>query len=566
MNKNTNAHFAELPSVDIQRSVMDRSHSHKFSGNVGDLIPIYWDEVLPGDTISIETSKVIRFQTMLSPMMDNITAEVHAWFVPNRLIYDHFVNFMGQNDSSAWTQQVEYTIPQLKVLPSDAENPNNNRVGTILDYLGFPVENQTGEVEVSALPVRAYCKIVEDWWRDENLTDPINIYTGDATVTATKEDSYIDDIPHGGLPFKAAKYHDYFTSCLPSPQKGEPVSIDIPVDGFLPVVSRSENAVKLGDPAYPTIFGGVSEVGDDRVWTYISNPVGSQANPELYFANYNTNAQFQAQPGNPIVPSNLWASMNGISASFTVNDLRYAFQLQKLLERDARGGTRYIEVIKSHFGITSPDARLQRSEYLGGNRFGIVVDQVANTAQSEQDFLGDLGAFSVTSDVHEDVHFSATEHGILMLTMVIRYDHTYSQGLQKKWTRNDRFSYFWPVFSSIGEQPVLKKELFLTGESTDDDVFGYNEAWAEYRFSPNMVSGEMRPYVSNGLYSWTLADDYESVPSLSDEWIRETEKNVDRVLAVTSENAHQFWCDFYFKEKWTRPMPVYSVPGLIDHF
>lgn len=563
MNRNTNAHFSELPSVDIQRSILDRSHSHKLSGNVGDLIPIFCDaDILPGDTVSIDTSKVIRFQTMLSPFMDNIQADIYFFFVPNRLIWDHWQNFMGQNDTSAWVPQVEYSVPKLTVKPADADNPNSNRVGTILDYLGFPVENTVSNKDVNALPVRAYAKICEDWFRDENLSDPINLYTGDNTVVATKEASYINDVPHGGAPFKVAKYHDYFTSCLPFPQKGSPVNINLGVSvPELYVSTRKADTNHVypvaQDASYPGVYATVQSGKITSGWSGVFDRNGSSP--------YNIQGTSLSDSSH-LTPINLWTSGASLSASFTVNDLRYAFQLQKLLERDARGGTRYIETIRAHFGVVSPDARMQRSEYLGGNRFAIEVDQVCNTAQTESDFLGDLGAFSVTSDVHSDFTHSFTEHGVLMGLLCIRYDHTYAQGLHKMWSRDDRFSYFWPEFSAIGEQPVLKQEIFCDGSSNDSAVFGYNEAYADYRYLPNRVSGEMRPYVTNGLFSWTLADDYESVPSLSDGWIRESESNVDRVLAVTSENAHQFWADIYFNCKYTRPMPVYSIPGLIDHF
>lgn len=565
MNRNTNAHFSELPSVDIQRSMLDRSYSHKTSGNVGDIIPIFVDpNILPGDTVSIDTTKVIRFQTMLTPMMDNIYADVYWFFVPHRLVWDHWINLMGENTESAWIPEVEYTVPKLVVPPPAGENdtPNNNKRGTLLDYMGFPVEMPIeSEYKINALPFRAYSKVCNDWFRSEAITDPINLYTGDSDVTCTTEASYIDDVPHAGMPFKAAKFADYFTSALPSPQRGSPVGIDIPVDGFLPVVSRNENAVKLGDPAYPTIYGGVREVGDEPVWTYISNPVGSQANPETFLGNVNLNATFQLQPGNPTVPANLWANLNGISASFTVNDLRYAFQLQRLLEKDARFGGRYISVIKGHFGVDSPDQRLQRAEYLGGNRFAVTVDQISNTAQSEQDFLGDLGANSVTVDIHSDFTKSFTEHGTLLCCLVLRSDKTYSQGVPQWMKQTTRYDYYWPVFANIGEQPIDKDELFIGAEGT----FGYQEAWASWRYHPNMVSGLLRPYLSDGLSSWTLADDYESAPSLSDPWLREDKSNVDRVLAVTSQASDQFWCDIYFKWTHTRPMPVYSIPGLIDH-
>lgn len=573
MNRNTNAHFAELPSVDISRSTFDRSFSHKFSGNTGDIIPIFIDEILPGDTVSMDTSKVVRFQTLLTPMMDNLYADVYWFFIPNRLIWTHWINLMGENTDSAWLPQVQYSVPQIIVPPpaGEGDTPNNNKVGTLLDYLGYPVamDAQTDPISVSALPIRAYCKVMNDWFRSENLTDPINLYTGDAAITAntsflpgsTTDVNYIDDVPQGGFPFKAAKFADYFTRALPDAQKGDPVTIPTSLQGSAPVYATldevpnaanfeyNKNMVLFTSNNYAAMTPQSALPSAIRAYPYSPDGVEQVAGLE------------NAASGKP---ANLWTSFeldNQFNTSITVNDLRLAFQMQKLLERDARGGTRYIETIKSHFGITSPDARLQRSEYLGGNRFPIQVNQVSNQAQTEQDFLGDLGAYSVTTDVHSDFTKSFVEHGILLGLMVVRHDHTYCQGIEKLWTRKDRYSYYWPVLANIGEQPIDKSEIFGPASGT----FGYQEAWADYRFKPNRVSGFMRPYVPQGLFSWTLADDYETAPSLSDEWLREGVSSVDRVLAVTSKASHQFWADFYFNFKHTRPMPVYSVPGLIDH-
>lgn len=575
MNRNTNAHFANLPNVDVQRSIMDRSHSHKTSGNVGQIIPVYVDaDIMPGDTVSIDTSKVVRFQTLLTPMMDNIQCDVYWFFCPNRLIWDHWINFMGENTDSAWTPQVEYTVPKIRV-PTPSTTGSLSKSGTILDYMGFPVGINTQPILINALPIRSYARVMNDWFRSENLTDPINLYTGDATKDAIETGNYINDVAVGGAPFIAAKYHDYFTSCLPSPQKGD--AVEIKVDGIsLPVISTSGNAYEASlTNAYSwttnsggainknLVMHGVGLTGNNQYTDFAKNKTSDTTMNSVGWTTFDSALNNTATTFAMLQPANLWtAAPQGLS--FTVNDMRYAFALQKLLERDARSGTRYIEVIRSHFGVISPDARMQRSEYLGGNRFSINVDQVSNTAQTENDFLGDLGAYSVTSDIHSDFTHSFTEHGVLLGLMVVRYDHTYAQGLHRMWTRNSRFDYFWPVFQNIGEQPVRKYEIFCDGEN-DDQPFGYNEAWSEYRYAPNRVSGEMRPYVPNGLFSWTLADDYDTTPSLSDSWLREDKTNVDRVLAVTSTNANQFWCDFYFNAKYTRPMPIYSIPGLIDH-
>lgn len=556
LNRNTNAHFSSLPSVGIQRSILDRSHSHKTSGFVGDIIPIYWDEILPGDTVNMDTSKVIRFQTMLSPVMDNIFADFYTFFVPDYIIWDHTFEFFGENSESAWAPRTEYSIPQLRVHPVGSDS--NNKRFTILDYLGFPVEMPLDNpVEISALPVRAYAKICEDWFRDENLTDPINIYTGDATVEATRSDSYIDDVPHGGLPFKASKFKDFWTSMLPAPQKGDAITFPLISGDLAPVYPFNGNYVSP-DVKAPITFGLVNGANfaagshSFDLYTGVSSP-NAQARSE-------TTAQ--TEPSNVAVyPNNLWADLSSSVGAVSVNDLRMAFQLQKLLEKDALGGSRYKEIIKSHFSVDTGDSRLWRSEYLGGNRVPINVNQVSNTAQGESDPLGDLGAYSLTVDYHSDFTKSFSVHGIIMTVMVVRAEHSYCQGIAPKWLRKDRFDFYWPVLSNIGEQPFDKQSLYVGASGT----FGYQEAWADYRYAPNELSGTMRPYVSGSLGSWNLGDDYSSPPSLSDEWIREPRANVDRALAVTSETAEQFWCDIYFKIKHTRPMPVYSIPGLIDH-
>lgn len=584
MNRNTNAHFSEMPSAEIKRSTFDRSFSHKLSGNTGDIIPIFFDEILPGDTVQMSSSKIIRFQTMLTPVMDNIYADVYWFFVPNRLVWDHWEQLMGANYTSAWTPQASYSTPLIAVPPKagEGDTPNNNKVGTLLDYFGFPVElsDQTDPIDISALPVRGYCKIMNDWFLAETVSDPINIYTGDSKVTATTEASYINDCPKGGAPFKAAKFADYFSSSLPTPQRGDPVSIVTSVTGSgnrLPVIPIEASTLqymtvdvnKTAPMVMMDTYGSNANFKYHNVYTTAAGAYddaygSSSPSPFSTFQ-----AAFDDAYGSTNAakaPVNLWAETsidNPIGTiGININDLRYAFQLQKLLERDARGGCgRYIEIIKAHFNVNSPDQRLQRSEYLGGNRFPVNITQVSNTAQSEQEFLGDLGAFSLTGDTHADFVKSFTEHGMLYGLMVLRYDHTYSQGIPKYFQRTDRFSYYWPVFANIGEQPVNKNEIYGTATGT----WGYQEAWADYRYKPNMCSGEMRPYVNNGLFSWTLADDYDQAPTLSDEWMREDKTNVDRTLSVTSQVSNQFWADIYFDFKHTRPMPVFSIPGLIDH-
>ncbi|UPW41054.1 major capsid protein [Sigmofec virus UA08Rod_5658] len=555
MTRNTSSRFALNPTrLDMSRSRFDRSSSYKTTFNVGDLIPFYVDEVLPGDTFSIDTSKVVRMQTLLTPVMDNIYLDTYFFFVPNRLTWEHWRELMGENTTSAWLPQVEYSVPQIKA-PAAGWS-----VGTIADYMGIP----TGvpNLSVNAMPIRAYALICNEWFRDENLTDPLNIPVSDATVQGVNTGNYVTDVAKGGLPFKCAKYHDYFTSCLPAPQKGPDVTIPV-AGGLLPVVTgdvhSSIGTVPLRFDTTPSFGGDPSIV---RHNTSLSQAVsGASFGSFVGLSNGSPDT-------NAIVPSNLWVDIDasGLNVA-TINQLRTAFQIQKLYERDARGGTRYIEILKSHFGVTSPDARLQRPEYLGGSRIPININQVVqNSATSENGTpQGTTAAYSLTTDSHSEFTKSFVEHGFIIGLMVARYDHTYQQGLERFWSRKDRFDYYWPVFANLGEQAVLNKELFAQGNAEDDEVFGYQEAWADYRYRPSRVTGEMRSSYAQSLDVWHLADYYKSRPSLSDAWIREDPATVNRVLAVSDNLSAQLFCDIFIRCFATRPMPLYSIPGLIDH-
>lgn len=549
MTRNTNTRFALNPTrLDMSRSKFDRSCSYKTTFNVGDLIPFYVDEVLPGDTFSVDTSKVIRMQTLLTPIMDNIYVDFYYFFVPNRLTWSHWRELMGENTESAWIPTVEYSVPQV-ISPADT----GWSVGTIADYMGIP----TGvpNLSVSALPFRAYALICNEWFRDENLTDPLNIPVTDSNVTGVNTGNYITDIVKGGLPFKVSKYHDYFTSCLPAPQKGPDVTINVATPGFLPVLSRSESVsgsqvgLRMNDPDLPSEVSGY-DVLLDNVGSLVGAPRSGSTFPSSTASLY---------------PTNLWADFSGSATVATINQLRTAFQIQKLYERDARGGTRYIEILKSHFGVTSPDARLQRPEYLGGSRIPININQVVQNSETANTPQGNTAAYSLTVDSHSDFSKSFVEHGFVIGVMCARYDHSYQQGLERFWSRKDRFDYYWPVFANIGEMAVLNKEIYAQGTAEDDEVFGYQEAWADYRYRPSRVTGEMRSQYAQSLDVWHLADDYEKLPSLSDAWIREDSSTVNRVLAVSDRISNQLFCDLFIRCTATRPMPLYSIPGLVDH-
>ncbi|QXN75075.1 major capsid protein [Microvirus mar20] len=552
MNRNANSHFALNPTdIDISRSKFDRNASVKFSGNVGDIIPFYVDEVLPGDTFQIQTSLIARLQPLVAPIMDNMYLDTYYFFVPTRLTWEHWKQFNGENTESKWIPETQYSIPQITA-------PTGGwQIGTIADYMGIPP--LVDGISVSALPFRAYALICNEWFRDENNTDYLDIPFGDATVQGVNTGTFVTDVAKGGLPFKAAKYHDYFTSALPSPQKGPDVTIGL--SGTAPVYGDGD-ALNFIDSA----------------GTGFSNLIWKNASP--------TTADWSTTPKSPAavltkqlasaneITSGLQADLSA-STSVTVNALRLAFATQRMYEKDARGGSRYVEMIKAHFGVTSPDARQQRPEYLGGNRVPININQVIQQSGAPQASTGGLSGdptavgraagYSVTSDVHGDFIKSFTEHGFVIGVCVVRYDHTYQQGIERFWSRRVRTDFYLPVFANLGEQPIYNKEIYAQGNDVDDEVFGYQEAWAEYRYKPSRVAGEMRSISDLKLDAWHLADLYSALPVLQSGWIFEDKSNLDRSLTVNSSVANQFIADFYVRCQSTRPMPLYSIPGLIDH-
>ena len=559
LNRNAESRFAVNPThLDISRSRFDRTSTVKTSFNVGDLVPFYIDEVLPGDTFDVSTAKVVRMQPMVAPPMDDLFLDTYYFFVPNRLVWDHWTNLMGENDTTSWYPTVDYSVPQII-------SPHNGGwdIGTIADYFGVP----TGvpDLYVNALPFRAYAKIVNDWFRDENLVDPAVLTTGDATSTGVNTGG-LSSYELGGKPFVAAKLHDYFSSCLPQPQKGDPVTVpvanvSVPID--IPVTTSSTiNTMSINDIGM-IVQNGPMVSSENGYLNYNGSSGGMNIRTEI-----DVDPLLKISDG-PLAPVNLRAIGNAVGSGFatSINELRMAFQMQKLLERDARGGTRYIEMIKSHFGVTSPDARLQRSEYLGGNRIRINVNQIVQQSATVSGSTpqGNPVGLSVTHDNADSFTRSFTEHGFVIGVMVARYPHTYQQGLERFWSRKTRFDYYFPVFANIGEQAVLNKEIYATGTDSDNKAFGYQEAWADYRYKPSRVSGEMRSAATKSLDVWHFADYYEKLPTLSPDWIQEDKNNVDRVLAVTSAVSNQLWADIVINNRTSRPMPLYSVPGLMDH-
>lgn len=579
MNRNTNMHFSETPQINIKRSSFDMSHSIKTTFNVGDIIPLFVDsDILPGDTVEMDVASLVRMATPIYPIMDNLYMDQYWFFVPHRLVWTHWAEFWGENDD-AWTQQTEYEIPQITP-PTGGWTE-----GTIADYMGLPTKVK-GNISISALPFRAYAKIFNDWFRNENTNSIAHIYEDETTRTGTNGDNYITDIELGGMPAKAAKFHDYFTAALPSPQKGE--AVNIPLGGLapvtssgtgtitnLPVIARNPTTIGYNTLEYRVEYGNVdgTNVGSGNKILGLNTTSGDVTKGILETYNGSPGTETKT-----VAPMNLYGNgqanidFNGMmvdlsaATAATINQLRTAFAIQKYFENAALHGTRYIEYIKGVFGVTSSDARFQRAEYLGGKRIPINIDQIIQTSSTDSTSpQGNTSGFSCTIDRHSAFTKSFEEHGTLMCLGVIRVSHSYQQGIDRMWSRKKWLHWFNPFFSHLGEQPILNKELLAQGTAVDEEAFGYQEAWAEYRYKQNKVTGYMRSNATGSLDVWHFADYYQSLPTLSPGWMEEPKENVDRTIAVTSQLMHQFIGDFYYKCKYSRPMPVYSVPGLIDH-
>ena len=548
MNRETESHFSYLPTIDIKRSSFKRPSTHKTTFNAGDLIPIYVDsDILPGDTIKMKMASLTRMQTPLFPVMDNAYMDIYYFFVPHRLVWKHWKEFWGENNLTAWEQQTEYTIPQI-----EAPSSTGWTAGTIADYMGIPIG--IDGISVNHLPFRAYCKIWNDWFRDENLKDPCMITDDETTVTGTNSGDYVTYAEAGAKPLKVAKFHDYFTSALKAPQKGP--SVNIPLGTTAPIIGVTP---KTTIPGFPT--------DTDLVNKQLGNILIQNQENEIYNTLYtDTGVAIETQTINTNI--GLAADLSNALGA-TINQLRQAFAVQAFYEAQSRGGSRYIEFIKNIFGVTSPDGRLQRPEYLGGTRVRINMDQVLQTSSTDATSpQGNTAAFSCTVETDEDLFtYSATEHGTLMGVACIRTDHTYQQGINRMWNRKKFTDFYIPQFANLGEQAILNKEIYASGTASDDEaVFGYQEAWADYRYMPNRISGEMRSTYSTSLDYMHYGDDYNALPTLSSSWIDETQVNIDRTIAVTSSNANQFFSDFYFDPVYIRPMPVYSVPAMLNHF
>ena len=546
------------------RSKFDRSHQLLTTINEGDLVPIYCDEVLPGDTARVRLNGLIRMSTPIYPIMDNCYMDTYFFFVPCRLLWEHWENMFGENDTDYWAEKTEYSTPTCQFgLTKGIQN------GSIGDYFGLPT-NIDKAITANALPARAYAMIYNEWFRDENLEAPLMLgykKTDDGGVAAgdgTTDIQYSANDPkkttnmnegalYGMKPAKAGKFHDYFTSCLPSPLKSDPVEISLTGNAPVNLFDNYDLKKKLS-PSNSIYLNGTGS-GTPEIY----NEVGTASEPKAAKVTGASTAQ-----GTTPKSGYLGADLSDVSA-ISIADLRMAIALQHIFEADARNGTRYREFLSGTWGVTSPDSRLQIPEYIGGQRIAINVNQVVQTSQTDPttgQALGNTAAYSLTTCSKQMVDYAATEYGYIIGLAVVRVEHSYQQGLATKWTRGGRFTYYDPRLAALGEQPVYNREIYAQGTAEDDGIFGYQECWADYRYKPSYVTGEMRSNYQASLDAWHYADDYDKLPRLSAEWIQEGQQNVDRTIAVTSAKSHQFLCDFYFNEDWYREMPIYSIPGI----
>lgn len=568
--------FSDAPAMYMRRTKFDRSHVYKTTFDSGKLIPVFVDEVLPGDTSSLRVRYFSRLATPVKPIMDNIYLDWFFFFVPNRLVWDHWQNFCFEQEDP--DDSTDYVCPTTSLIGK--ANDTLHGVGTLWDYFGLPTGLPNSISGINALPFRGVYLIYNEWFRDENLQKSVKIQKGDTNEVfdhsrASEQPEWLQNIPESYLPCPPrGKRHDYFTSALPWTQKGPGVSIGLagtaPIvnQGALPGFFLSSTSSQL---AAVSAYGGDASSSGGHRSAYGTGSIsfgrgsGSEWSTVGGFAgNTSDSITMSATPGKTLLGSESYVNLDA-SSVFTINSLRTAFQMQKFYERLARGGSRYTEVLRSFFGVISPDARLQRPEFLGSFTKMMNINPIAQTSSTNDTTpQGNLSAYGVTGAKFHGFTKSFVEHGYVFGFCCARADLTYQQGINRMWTRSTVYDWYWPTFSHLGEQAILLKEIYATGNIEEDDsVFGYQERYAEYRYKPSVICGKFRSNIKGNLDVWHLSQYFETAPKLSPEFIEE-DVPIGRIVAVPSEP--QFLIDIGFKYTTVRPMPMFGTPGLVDHF
>lgn len=551
MNRNNERHFNQIPEMKASRTRFNRDQTILTTFDSGKLIPFYVDEVLPGDTFNVNTTAIIRMTTPKYPVFDDAFIDFYYFYCPNRILWDNFKQFMGEIESTPWMPTKNYKVPEIVVKGTESEGLP--REESILDYMGVPTKVKN-TFNINALPIRAYVKIWNEYFRDENVDNAAVIKTDDADITYEDKsgtiDNILEDAIRGGRCLPVNKFHDYFTSCLPYAQRGPTVAL--PMEG---------NAA---------IYAGDKKGNPEETFMYLCNDNANKSQQGRmtsikYENSYLTNVLGSTAPtgtSGTDVDRFLFADLGTVTAA-TINDLRKAVAVQQYYEALARGGSRYREQVQALWDVIISDKTVQVPEYLGGGRYHVNINQIVQTSgqQGDKDTpIGETGAMSITPINESSFTKSFEEHGFVIGVCCVRHNHSYQQGLERFWSRKDRLDYYVPQFANIGEQPVKKKEIMLTGNATDEETFGYQEAWADYRMKPNRVSGKMRSNATGTLDFWHYADNYPEVPTLSQTWMKEGKEEIARTLIV--QNEPQFFGAIRVTNKTTRRMPLYSVPGL----
>lgn len=555
MNRNNERHFNQVPQTHVSRTRFNRDQNILTTFDAGKLIPFYVDEVLPGDTFNVKTAAIIRMTTPKYPVFDDAFIDFYYFYCPNRILWKNFKNFMGEVEEQPWMPTKTYKVPEIIIdSPAEGKAPYEE---SILDYMGVPTKIiETGsekKVGINALPVRAYTKIWNEFFRDQNVGNQATFLTDDEDVAYKDSNGTAEEIlekaHNGGRCLPVNRFHDYFSSCLPYPQRGPEVTIGL--TGNAPV--RPYEDTELKQISRTGEIGVLNGINSATAGIQIIAGEGGEGNPLKLGATNTEGIGLTAYLG---------TDLSAIEAT-SINQLRQAFAVQHYYEALARGGSRYREQVRALFGVSISDKTVQVPEYLGGGRYHVSINQVVQTSGQQatgETPIGETGAMSVTPINESSFTKSFEEHGFVIGVMCVRHNHSYQQGLERFWSRSDRLDYYFPQFANLGEQPVKKKEIMLTGESTDDDTFGYQEAWADYRMKPNRVSGKMRSNAQGTLDFWHYADNYEKVPTLSQEWMNEGKNEIARTLIV--QNEPQFFGAIRVMNETTRCMPLYSVPGL----